>query len=676
MSDRSDHKRLSNEHSRGAEGAVSFDEFFELGEQEEVSPFISKQSIRWGVNLYLKVSIFSAFLLVGAYALTFFSGMMPIAHLMLLFVFFFVGIPSLIESIEDLFQGSINIDILMTLAAFSSLLIGTGFEGGLLLVLFAISGAMEHTVTDKAKSAISRLKEIAPSTALVKSDEGEWIEIALADVAVGDQILVKAGEVVPLDGDVEEGNSSVNLSHLTGENVPVIVSSGSRVPGGARNIEGALRIRVTHTSADSTLARIIKLVTKAQEAKPTLQRWFDRLSDRYATAIIILAFTFATSFPFLFGIPFFGEEGALYRSLAFLIAASPCALIIAIPIAYLSAVGACARKGILLKGGTTLDALAGCKIFAFDKTGTLTLGRLECLSLTRVTSSSYTDEEALQAALTLEQNAVHPVATALVDYAKAKGLKELPLKSFVSVPGMGLEGSILVRGQEVSVKIGRIAFVCKEDSQEKKSLLDQMQAELSKEGAMGAAMQLGEALYFFKLRDTLRPNIAESVDSLKQKSKIRLVMLTGDHEASARFVADALGIDEYYADLSPEDKLDHVSRLAESEHLAMIGDGVNDAPALARASVGISMGQVGSATAMEASDIVLLHDDLKLLDWLVSRSQKTQHIVKQNLLIATVAMIGASIPAILGMVPLWLAVIAHEGGTVIVGLNALRLLKR
>jgi len=351
-----------------------------------------------------------------------------------------VGIPSLIDSIEDIISLEINIDVLMTLAAFSSVLIGSGMEGALLLVLFSISHAMEHAVSSKAKSAINTLTKLTPTVAFVVKDDGSLIERSVKDIAKGTKILIKADQVIPLDGKVIEGTSSVNLVHLTGENLPITKKEGDTVPSGGRNLEGSLTIEVTHTCADSTLSKIIQLVTQAQEARPRLQRWFDKLSRAYAISIILLATTFALTMPLFLNIPYLTLEGSIYRALAFLIAASPCALIIAIPIAYLSAISICARNGILIKGGITLDALASCKVFAFDKTGTLTTGVLKCQAIETLTDVSQEKiDQALSIAYALERNAIHPVAQAIVSYAEERGALLTKLEGFKSIPGYGLE---------------------------------------------------------------------------------------------------------------------------------------------------------------------------------------------------------------------------------------------
>lgn len=649
---------------------ISFTDFFELGQEGTVSPFLIPSSRKWGSHLTLKASLLSLLFLIFSFGLSFFDGMMPLSHLFLIGVYFFSGIPALIESIEDLCLLDINIDILMTLAAFSSVLIGSGMEGGLLLVLFALSGSMEDAVSVKAKSAISSLHKLSPQKATVIEEDGNHIERAIQDIVVGSSILVKASQVVPLDGIVINGDSSVNLVHLTGESFPIPKKINDKVPAGAKNLEGALTIKVTHSSSDSTLTKIIELVTEAQERKPKLQRFFDYFSSKYAISIILAAAFFALTFPYLLNIPFFGRDGSLYRALSFLIAASPCALIIAIPIAYLSAVSVCAKKGILIKGGTILDALSSCNILALDKTGTLTTGDLEVLSIVQVLKGDDTTDQAIRAAYALEQNAIHPIAKAIIAKAKELNLDAKKVKDFHQIAGQGLFG--VIQGEKVW--IGRPDFVASKLEVNGKKILEHTN-KLLESGEQVACLAIGETPYLFFFQDHLRPDMKKAIETLKEHQKLEIAMLTGDHEYSAKRVAKELGIDLYYADLTPENKLELVTKLSKDKSLAMAGDGVNDAPALARATVGICMGKLGATTAIDAADIVLLHDNIEYLDWLFEKAHQTKKIVRQNLTLAIFAIIAASLPALLGFIPLWLAVILHEGGTVLVGLNALRLLR-
>lgn len=634
-----------------------FDEFFTSGLEESISPFLKKTSRPWAKNLSLKSSLLAGFFLLSSFVTHF--HFLDLSYFLLLFVYFLAGTPALLNTIEDIKNLEINIDVLMTMAAFLSFLIGSQMEGGLLLVLFAFSGAMEEAVSKKATGALQNLNTLSPTIGMVLGKDGTLFQKSVREISVGTHLLVKAGEVVPLDGIVIDGHSFVNLVHLTGESVPISKKENDPVQAGSRNLDGTLTIRVTKTNAESTLSKIIQLIHEAQAMKPRLQRFLDKFGKRYAITIISLFFLFALSLPFLLSISFFGEEGSVYRALTFLIAASPCALIIATPTAYLSAISACARKGILLKGGITLDAFAGCKTIAFDKTGTLTTGKLTCTGIECLTDNpQYSLEEAISIAASLERHVTHPMAEAICTFAAEKGIKQAPIGEFQSVAGFGLKGKF----QEVLVKIGNEEFI-------------QPPIPLKKKSEMISYLLIGTTLFAFRFLDTIRPGAEKLIQDLKKKH-LELVMLTGDHEESAQTVARALGIDTVYANLRPEHKLETVTQLSTEKPLAMVGDGINDAPALTRASVGISMGEIGSATAIDASDIVLLQDDLSLINWLHKKAHKTLRIVRENLILALGVIFLATTPALLGLIPLWLAVILHEGGTVLVGLNSLRLLKK
>lgn len=647
------------------EGVELFNEFFDSGMEESISPFLTPSSRKWGINLPLKASLAAAFLLLAAFGLSFIPQQKNFSLLLLLMTYFFAGIPALISAIEDLTTLEINIDVLMTLAAFLSILIGSGFEGALLLVLFSFSGSMEQAVRGKAKGSLASLKKLSPTKACVVQADGSLIERSLKDISIGTKIHVKAGQIVPLDGVVVEGASSVNLVHLTGENLPQTRTVNDQVAAGARNLDGALTLSVNRTSSDSTLARIIQLITQAQESKPHFQRWLDKVSNRYATSIILLALFFGLSLPWLLSIPFLGREGSIYRALTFLIAASPCALIIAIPIAYLSAVSVCARKGILLKGGVILDTLAHCKTIAMDKTGTITTGELVCLKI-----ECYGPEiDVVSLAYALERSAVHPIAKAITQHAETLGILPAPITDFKAVAGYGLQANY----QNQTVMIGTPPWILPNLDEKAKKFMESAIERAQKEGELCTLLSYGETAALFCFKDTLRPHIVETLDVLKNSLGMRLVMLTGDHQESALAIAKEAGLTEFHADLKPEDKLRYISK---EKNLVMVGDGINDAPALARADVGISMGKGGSTTAIDASDVVFLQDNIELLAWLVKKARQVVRIVKQNVTVAAFAIVFATLPALLGWIPLWVAVVLHEGGTVLVGLNALRILKK
>ncbi len=643
-----------------------FDEFFTSGKEESISPFLTKSSRKWAKNLGLKTSLLSALFLCSAFFTSFYFA--PLSNVLLLFVYFLSGTPALQNAVEDVKSLEINIDVLMTLAAFLSFSVGSQMEGGLLLVLFSLSGTLEETVSKKAKGALFLLSKLSPTLATVVGEKGNCFQKSVSEIEIGSQILIQAGEIVPLDGLVVSGSSFVNLQHLTGESIPVSKSKGDEVKAGSRNLDGTLTICVTCKNEDSTLSKLIELISRAQNMKPRVQRVLDRFTQRYATAIIALFFLFALGLPWAFPIPYFGIQGSFYRALTFLIAASPCALIIATPIAYLSAISACARKGILLKGGVILDALASCKTIAFDKTGTLTTGQLSCEDLFCVSKDPVcTVDQAIQMAASLEKHATHPMGRAIRALAKGKNLSIQEVEDFQCIAGFGLTGRIEKR----LVSIGSAPFI------HEKLAIKRDLTSLAKQGEYSTTFLLVEqSLFLFCFKDTIRPEALAAVRRLQEIHKLDLAILTGDGLVNCAAVANLLGIETFFAELNPEHKLHKVSDLSYASNLAMVGDGMNDAPSLARATVGISMGKEGSSMAIDASDVVFLQNDLNCLDWLYLKARKTTRIVRENLFFALMMICSATLPAVMGWIPLWLAVLVHEGGTVLVALNGLRLLKK
>lgn len=651
-----------------------FDEFFASGREESISPFLTKSSRSWGKNLPLKSAIFSAGLLFCAWISFFFFP--SLSYLLLTFVYFFAGTPALISALEDIKNLEINIDVLMTLAALLSVLIGSSLEGALLLVLFELSGAMEKLVSDKTKGTLIELNHLSPKFAYVLTEKGTTFAKAVRDISPGTLLLIKAGEIIPLDGKVKNGASFVNLLHLTGESHPVPKKTGDEVQAGSRNLDGTLTVEVTRTSRDSTLSRIVQLIIQAQEAKPQLQRFLDRFGKWYALSIISLSFLFALFIPFAFHVPFLGTEGGIYRALAFLIAASPCALILATPTAYLSAISSCARRGILIKGGVILDALANCKQVAFDKTGTLTTGKLTFSSMELLSSSAIcTEKQAISIAAALESGATHPIAEAILNLATKTQVLPATLSYFKAIPGYGLEGTVELNLGTFPTFIGHPEFISTKISPSFQREWKKISTKIYKEGHSSTLLLISDTLFLFHFLDQLRPESIETIHRLKTQTFLSPIMLTGDHALVAQAIAKKVGIETVHADLRPDDKLKIVAQLSQEEGLIMIGDGVNDAPALARATVGISLGKIGSATAVDASDVVFLNDDLSLLDWLIRKSKETKIVLKQNLTLALSVILLATLPTLVGVIPLWLAVILHEGGSVLVGLNSLRLLR-
>lgn len=700
----------------------TFDEFFAVGMEESVSPFLTTSSKKWGKSIPLKASLLALILFFIALFIP-----APTSYLFLSTAYFLVGPLALQNTVKDLKNLEININVLTAISAFLALVLHSPFEGALLLILFELSSTLEQAVSRRAKSAVHNLHKLEPKKAQVIFD-GKIIEKALSDVEIGNHILIKGGEVIPLDGKVIEGSSSLNLSHLTGESRPVSVKVGAEVSAGALNLEGKLIVQVTRSRRDSALERIISLISQAQEGKPNLQRTIDRFSQRYALLIICLTGIFALFLPLFWAMPYLGKEGSIYRALSFMIAASPCALILATPTAYLSAISSCAKKGVIIKGGVTLDALSSCTSIAFDKTGTLTKGNLT-LSEIKPLLGNTSNEEALLWAEALERNSTHPIAKAISKAAVSS--KTYEILDFITLPGIGVEGKTPT-GK--TIFLGSFSHLLEKLPQNKR---EQIQNKQVTKG-ISSFLLIGEDVIAFYFIDDIRDEAKAVVQELKELN-LRPLIFTGDSRVNGEIVAKEVGIDDLFAELKPQDKLKLVASFAKGspvtsgpatgssdtrgavinattmnahatsksatgsitkkssargdqaiggyssgghttgDHaiggIAMVGDGINDAPALARATVGISMGKIGSATANDASDVILLHDDLKLLKWLFVKAHKTVAIVKENLILALSVILCASLPALLGLVPLWIAVCLHEGGTLLVGLNSLRLLK-
>lgn len=647
----------------------ALDEYFASGYEEAENPFIREESRRWGKNVPLQSAFLAAFFLLIAYIGDFYSK--NFASLCLVIVYFLAGTPALITSLKNLLKLKVNIQVLMTVGALLSMFIGAELEGGLLLVLFALSEGMEDSVQKKTRGALHALHKISPTIAYVIESDGTVLPKAVKEITLDTKILIKAGEIVPLDGVVVEGSSYVNLSHLTGESVPVNKKVGDEVQAGSLNTDGTLTVLVTKTSAESTLSKIIRLITEAGECKPKIQKILDQFGSKYATTIILIAILLAAFLPLvLHWIPYGSNDGSIYRALAFLIAASPCALIIATPTAYLSSISACAKRGILLKGGVALDAFARCTKLSFDKTGTLTTGKLSCSNI-EVIGSDFSLEEGIAIAAGLERAVVHPIADAILRYASLKEIRQKSISNLKTIAGYGVEGGVFLHDETVYAAIGSEEFILEKitDAARKKEI----EQKVKRAGHVVTLLLVKNSLLIFHFLDELRPGVEKVIKDLKKI--ISVTILTGDHKENADVVGNTLGIQEVYSNLKPEDKLRIITTLANNSPLAMIGDGVNDAPALACAMVGIAMGKIGSQTAIDSADIVLLSDDLSIIHWLFNKAKKTVSIVRQNLTLSILVIILNALFALLGFIPLWVAVILHEGSTVLVALNSTRLLK-
>ena len=645
------------------------DKYISSGYEESVNPFISESSKKWGKYLDVLNLLLAIIFLISAYIVKY--SYPTLSSLFTIFVYFLVGTKAIVNSLKNLSKLTINIQVLMTLAAFLSFVIGRELEGGLLLLLFSLSSTLEDAVTRKTKRSLYELYKLSPTTANIIDSDGSVHIKSIHEVTLGSEILVKAGEMIPLDGVIKCGTSYISLAHLTGESIPVAKEPGMEVYSGSMNIDGTIYIKVTKTSAESTLSQMIQLITTAHKKKPKLQLFLDRFGRLYSTSVILLSGIIALSFPYIFGITFIGHEGSIFRSLAFLIAASPCALIIAAPTVYFSAISSCAKRGILLKGGIVLDALAKCNMIAFDKTGTLTTGKLACVKVD-ICGEDIDLNTGLKIAAGLEESVLHPIAEAVMGYAKKHKLAHTKIDSVHVAPGKGVYGTVDINNETLDVAIGNFNFIIERlKNEEAKNKVHEMN---TCDQHILTFLLIKETVLMFHFTDEVRPNAKHLIKEIKKKTLVS--MITGDTEINAKRVADDLEIDQVYAGLHPENKLDVISQLASDYALAMVGDGINDAPAIAGALVGIAMGKIGSKAAIEAANVVLLRDDLASIDWLLSKSRQTKRVITQNISLAISVIILAGATSIIGIMPIWLAVFLHEGSTLLVCINSLRLLSR
>ena len=599
------------------------------------------------------------------------------------------GYSGMVEAIADARKRQLNIDFLMLAAAFGAAAIGEWEEGALLLFLFTLSGALEEFAMDRTRKAIAGLIDLRPETAHLRRD-GELVEIAVEELKVGDIVLVRPGERLPVDGQVIGGNSSVDQSPVTGESVPVYKENGSEVFSGTINGGGALEVKVTKLASESTLSKIIQLVQEAQEDVAPTQRLIDRFSQPYTLAVIG-ATLLAIVIPWIFiDEPF---SATLYRAMTLLVVASPCALIISTPASILSAIAAAARGGVLFKGGVYLEKAAKLDILTFDKTGTLTYGRPVVTMVKPL--NGYSSEDVLRIAAGAESLSEHPIARAILAAAKEAGVKAEEPDEFRSVAGHGLQAIYDRDDHRESIYIGneRLFVLEKMDISPAVSMIGERLEAKGKtamlvvrrgtvENTLGDKLDW-EVVGYLAVADTLRENAAETVAKLRSLGVKRMAMLTGDNRTVAESIAKQVGLDpaDVYAELLPEDKVEIVKKLVREGTVGMIGDGVNDAPALATAHIGIAMGAAGTDVALETADVVLMSDELNKLPFLIDLSRRAERIVRQNLIFAVGVMLTLVIFTILvpifvsGFVmPLPLGVVGHEGSTLIVVMNGLRLL--
>ncbi|WP_435361808.1 heavy metal translocating P-type ATPase [Haloarchaeobius sp. DFWS5] len=580
-------------------------------------------------------------------------------------------------AIETLRHGAVDIDLLMIVAALGALSISAPFEGAMLLFLFSLSNTLQHYAIGRSRRAIRSLVEMRPDDAQVLYN-GEEVTVPIEEVAVGDVFVVRPGDKIPLDGIVTSGEGTVDQASLTGESVPVPKEPGDEVFGGTINESGSLEIKVTRQAHESAISRLIHMVERAQSEKAPTQRLIDRLEQPYVLGVFGLTIA-AIAIPLALGSEF---TSTFYRAMTLMVAASPCAVIISTPAAVLSAIASGGRQGVLFKGGEHVETAARIDAVAFDKTGTLTQGDTQLTDVfvrDDTVAETLTEDELLSIVAAVQARSEHHLARATVRAAEARSLDVPDAERFQSVAGKGVkavvDGSTTHIGNRsyFETVLGDAAIDGLEPG------LDHLQT-LEVEGktsVLVARENHGDVAVsgWLAFTDTVRPDAAEMIADLRSLGVKHIVMLTGDNERVAQRIADEVGIDEVQAELLPEEKVATIEDLVERhEYVAMVGDGVNDAPALATATLGIAMGGAGTDVALDTADVVLMGDDLSKIPYVLGLGRKTRRTLTINLAIAfgAIALMVGTI--LLRGIPLPLAVVGHEGSTVIVSLNGLRLL--
>jgi len=558
-----------------------------------------------------------------------------------------------------------DMNVLMTIAVLGAVGIGEWLEAAVVTFLFALSLALESWSIGRARRAVEALLAIAPPTARLLGADGADTEVNAADVKVGDHLLVRPGDRIPLDGAVRKGFSHVNQAPITGESVPVEKAPGTEVFAGTINGDGALEVEVTRLVGETTLAQIIRMVGEAQSRRAPSEQWVDRFAQVY-TPVVFGAAILVAAVPPLFGADF----GAwFYRALVLLVIGCPCALVISTPVSIVASLAAAARNGVLVKSGTFVEAPAQLRAVALDKTGTLTEGKPKVVDV--VAMSGHSESELLQVMGALEARSDHPIARAIAEHVRRKGVRLGTADDIQAVQGRGMTARL--GGKRYWLGSHRYL---EELGQETPAVHDQLEAMSSARRTVVVMGTDDHVCGFVTLADAVRPESVEAVRELRQEGVKHIVMLTGDNRPTAERIARETGIDEVHAELLPADKVRAVEELVRRfGHVAMIGDGVNDAPAMGRATVGIAMGAAGSDAAIEAADIALMSDDLSKLPWLIRHSRRTLAIIRQNVVVSlgTKAVVVAL--TFSGFVTLWAAIAADMGVSLVVIANALRLLR-
>ena len=553
-----------------------------------------------------------------------------------------------------------SIAVLISIAAAGAFLTANPAEGATVLYLYAIAEFLEEYAAGRAHRSIASLLDIAPQMARVRRD-GEEVTVGVGEVGVGETVIARPGDTIALDGVVTAGASSVDQAAITGESVPVPKSIGDGVYAGTRNVEGYLEVRVTKPEEESTIARVVALVAEAQAHTSPTEAFIERFSRYYTPAVILVAALLVVVPPLAFGIPFLE---AFYRALILLVISCPCALAISTPVSMVSGITTAAHNGVLIKGRDSLEAVGLARVVVFDKTGTLTTGRLE---VDDVIGFGVPAAEVLAIAASLESRSGHPIAEAIRRRAEEERAAFLEVEEFVSITGRGVRG-----------EIGSTAYLLGNEGLFAGAADGVWRAEYDRLEGEGKTVVIAgtdsAVMGLLALSDVIKEDAGTTVADLQSRG-IWTVMLTGDNERVGEAVARRIGIDECHAGLLPEEKVAMVEQLMDRYGLVvMVGDGVNDAPALARANVGVAMGAIGSDVAIDAADIVVMEDDISRVAYLVALSEKTVSVVRQNVATAVIVKLGIAALAVLGLVTLWMAVAFGDMGlSLAVIANALRI---
>lgn len=557
-----------------------------------------------------------------------------------------------------------DMNLLMTIAVIGAVIIGEWLEASLVTFLFALSLALEAWSVGRARRAVEALLDLAPTTVRVLTD-GRELEVPAEEASVGSVFVVRPGARIPLDGEVVRGNSEVNQAPITGESVPVLKEPGAQVFAGTINGNGALEVRSSKAASDTTLAHIIQMVGAAQAKKAPSEQWVERFARYYTPIVFASAILVFLVPPLVFG---GGWQEWTYRALVLLVIGCPCALVISTPVSIVAALAASARNGVLIKGGVYVEAPARLNAIAMDKTGTLTEGRPRVSQVLPETGVS--ERELLEIAAAMESQSDHPLARAIVDFCKEKGIAPRGVANLTAIQGKGATGTI--DGKSYWLGSHRYLEDRGEETPEVHSRLQQL-------GSGQSVVVVGNeqrVVGMITLADAVRPESAKTVAELRRAGVAHVVMLTGDNNPTAHAIAKATGVDEVHAELLPEDKVNSVEMLVTKyQHVAMVGDGVNDAPAMARATLGIAMGAMGSDAAIEAADIALMSDDLSKLPWLVRHSRRALSIIRQNITLSLAVKALFVVLTFAGFASLWAAIAADMGMSLLVIFNALRLLR-